>query len=181
MMVSVTTKQKLLIVLALGTLLLTGCRTTNSANVPSGFLFIMDVKSAGVLEGCPVNINIRIDAHGRGRYETYDTDCAIEYNTNHMVTYKRGQVIETGRFQLSDTELERLWDVINENNFFSLTEDYRMAMGFSYAFIVVEADGKQHIVDNIGMEVPEIRAIVEATNAIMPEVISLNYGEGHLP
>ena len=35
--------------------------------------------------------------------------------------------------------------------------------------------------DNIGMEVPEIRAIVEATNAVMPEGVDLDYGEGYLP
>jgi hypothetical protein len=60
-------------------------------------------------------------------------------------------------------------------------DDYRMAMGLSCAFILIEADGDRHIVDNIGMEVPEVRAIVEATDAIMPEGIELGYGEGFLP
>ena len=141
----------------------------------------MDVKSAGEFEGCAVNVNLRIEASGRGRYETYDTDCAIEFDTNHMVTYDRSRVITKGQFKLSDSELEQLWAAINENNFFSLTDDYRMAMGFSYAFVVVEADGQQHIVDNIGMEVPEVRAIVEATDAVMPEGVNLHYGEGFIP
>ena len=141
----------------------------------------MDVKSAGEFDGCAVHVNIRINADGRGRYETYDSDCAIEYDTNHMVTYTPGQVIEKDEFKLKDAALESLWEAIVDNNFFYLTEDYRMAIGFSYAFVVVEANGKRHMVDNIGMEVPEVKAIVEATNAVMPEGVNLEYGEGFLP
>ena len=175
-------EQTLLVILfTLGTLLLAGCQANNATEVPSDFLFIMDVKSAGGFEGCAVNVNLRIEASGRGRYETYDTDCAIEFDTSHMVTYDRSRVITKGQFKLRDSELEQLWAAIDENNFFSLTEDYRMAMGFSYAFIVVEADGQRNIVDNIGMEVPEARAIVEATDAIMSKEINLDYGEGFIP
>jgi len=175
-------EQKLLVILfVLGAFLLTGCKANSTTEVPPDFLFLMDVKSAGDFEGCAVNVNLRIEASGRGRYETYDTDCAIEFDTNHMVTYDRSRVITKGQFKLSDSELVQLWEAINENNFFNLTDDYRMSIGFSYAFIVVEADGQRHIVDNIGMEVPEVRAIVEATDAIMPEGVNLIYGEGFLP
>jgi len=130
----------LLTLLFLGSSFVSGCVTRDTNPVPSDFLFIMDVKSGGNFEGCPVNINIHIDAKGRGKYETYDSDCAIEYNTNYMVTYCRNQVIQKGQFKLSNAELEGFWDAIIENNFFNLIEDYRMAMGFSYAFIVVKAD-----------------------------------------
>ena len=171
----------LLSLLILGTILITGCATKSASPVPSDFLFIMDVKSAGDFDGCAVHVNIRIDNNGRGKYETYDTECAIEYDLDQMVTYEQSQVLETDRFHLSNIELERLWEAINQNNFFELTDDYRMAMGFSFAFIVVEADGRRHIVDNIGMEIPEIKAIVEATDAIMPEGVNLDYGEGFLP
>lgn len=174
-------KKSVVFLLIAGVVLVTGCSLQRTYNVPSDFLLLMDVKSAGDFEDCAINVNIRIDANGRGRYETYDTDCAIEFDSKHMVTYKRSQVLETGRFALSDTELEELWDAINQNNFFKLTDDYRMAMGFSYAFIVVEAEGQRNIVDNIGMEMPEVRAIVEATDAIMPDGIKLDYGEGFLP
>ena len=171
----------LLSLLVLGTILITGCATKSASPIPSDFLFIMDVKSAGDFDGCAVHVNLHIDANGRGKYETYDSECAIEYDTNHMVTYQREQVIEKGNFELSGAELDNLWTAINKNSFFNLTEDYRMAMGFSFAFILVEADGRRHIVDNIGMEVPEIKAIVEATDAIMPEGVNLTYGEGFLP
>jgi len=171
----------LFVLLSLGIALLSGCSSDKTSALPSDFLFLMDVKSAGDFEGCAVNVNIRIESTGRGRYETYNTDCAIEFDTNHMVTYDRSQVITKGQFKLSDLELEQLWEALNENNFFSLTADYRMAMGFSYAFIVVEADGERHMVDNIGMEVPEVGAIVEATDAIMPEDVDLDYGKGYKP
>ena len=170
----------LFILLSLGIVLLSGCSPVEINAVPSDFLFIMDVKSAGDFEGC-VNINVEIDAKGKGRYEVYDTGCAIVYDTNHMVTYKRSQVIEKGKFKLSDTELEQLWHTLNENDFFNLSDDYRMAIGSSYAFIVIEADGQRHMVDNIGVEVPELRAIVETMDAIMPEEVNLDYGEGYLP
>jgi hypothetical protein len=170
----------LFILLSLGIALLSACSPVNTSEVPSDFLFIIDVKSAGDFEGC-VNVNVRIDAKGMGRYEVYDTGCTIEFDTNHMVIHLPGQVIEKGQFKLSDNELERLWNAIDQNNFFDLTEDYRMAIGLSYAFIAVEADGQKHIVDNIGVEVPEVSAIVEATDAIMPKEVKLGYGEGYLP
>ena len=141
----------------------------------------MDVKSARDTEGCPVNIYIKINSNGRGKYEYYDTGCAIEYDSNHVVTHKWSKVVKTGSLKLNEAELELLWDVVNQTNFFNLTEDYRMAMGLSYAFIMVQADGGRHIVDNIGMEVPEIRRLVQATNAIMPEGVTLEYGERLLP
>jgi hypothetical protein len=37
------------------------------------------------------------------------------------------------------------------------------------------------MVDNIGVEVPEVRAIVDATDSIMPEGVELDYGEGFPP
>ena len=171
----------LLYLLVLIPLVLMGCRKSDIANIPADFLFIMDVESARDFENRPVNVNIQIDATGKGRYETYDTEGAIEYDTNHMVTYPPDRVIDKGQFSLSVTQLEELWGALNENKFFNLAEDYRMAMGFSYAFIVVEANGQRHIVDNIGMEVPEIRAIVEATDAVMPEGVDLDYRDGFLP
>lgn len=140
----------------------------------------MDVRSAGDFEGRPVNVNIHIDANGKGRYEMYDTEGAIEFDTNHMITYSRSQVIDKGQFKLSTAQLEELWASINENNFFNLTEDYRIAIGLSYAFIVVEANGQRHVVDNIGMKVSEIKAIVEATDTVMPDGIDLDYREGFL-
>ena len=75
-------------------------------------------------------------------------------------------------------ELERLWETIDENRFFDLTEDYRMQIGLSYAFIVVQSGGRRHQVFNIGMEVPAIRAIVETVDAMLPEEIGLEYGVG---
>ena len=171
----------LLVLLTLGLISLAGCSSNNIGNVPADFSFVMDVSSAEDLADCPVNINIRIDARGRGQYDYYDTECAIVYDTNHIVTYKQGQILKSGELKLSAVELEGLWNAIEQNNFFGLTEDYRMEMGFSYAFIMVEANGQTHIVDNIGMEIPEMRAMVEATNALMPEDVSLEYGEGFNP
>ena len=180
-MMSVTIKQKLLITLyILITFLITGCQASSMANVPSDFLFTMDVRSGGEYDG-GVHVNISINANGRGRYEIYDSGGTIEYDTNHMITYLPSQIIDKGQFKLNEAELEGLWNAINENDFFNLTDDYRMSIGFSYAFVVVEANGTSHIVDNIGMEVPEVKAIVEVTDSIMPKDINLEYGEGFIP
>jgi len=166
--------------LMLSIMVVTGCAKTVAADIPSDFLFVMDVGSVEYPSDC-VNLNIRIVATGQGRYEYYDTDCTIVFDSNHVVTYNRGQVVKSGRLKLNASELEQLWEALSQNNFFDLKEDYRMEMGFSYAFIMIEANGRTHIVDNIGMEVPEIRAIVEATDALMPEGVNLDYGEGYLP
>ena len=46
---------------------------------------------------------------------------------------------------------------------------------------MIEADGRKHQVFNIGMEVPEIKAMVGATGAVMPVDVKLEYREGYLP
>ena len=56
-----------------------------------------------------------------------------------------------------------------------------MAICHSYAFIMIEANGQRHQIDNIGMEAPEIRALVEVMNTLMPGGINLEYGEGYMP
>jgi hypothetical protein len=44
---------------------------------------------------------------------------------------------------------------------------------------MVEADGMQHKVDNIGLEVPQIRTIVETVAAMLPSGVDIEYGEGY--
>lgn len=162
-----------------GALFVGGCSADQTANVPSDFYFVMDARSAN--KETAQNINIRINAKGETEYEIYNTGGVIQYDLNDMVIYDGEQIVETGKFELSYAELDKLWNSINENRFFKLTEDYRMAIGHSYAFIMIEADGQSHKVDNIGMEIPEIKAIVEAIDAIMPEGINLDYGEAYVP
>ena len=139
----------------------------------------MDVHSAD--HRTAQNINIRINAKGEAEIDAYETGGVIRYDVNDIVTYEADQVVKSSRFQVSNPELEQLWQRINKNNFFGLTDDYHMAIGHSYAFIMVEANGRKHMVDNIGMEVPEIRSLVEVIDAIMPEGIDLEYGEGYVP
>lgn len=170
-------RQHLVVLFALCVLMMGGCSQANI--VPSDFRFIMDVRSAEV--GTVQNINIRINAEGEGRIEYYDTGGVIRYDTNDIVMYEADQIVKTAKINLGDDELSRLWEAIKENKFFELTADYRMAIGESYAFILVEADGRRHVVNNIGLEVPEIRVLVEATDAIMPDGVDLEYGKGYIP
>jgi hypothetical protein len=66
-----------------------------------------------------------------------------------------------------------LWKTINDNHFFELDQNYQMAIGHSYAFIKVDADGQSHQVFNIGMEVPEIRAFVEVIQTLLPAEVNV--------
>lgn len=166
------------IVLALGMFITSGCSTVNTGNMPPDFIFILDARGAGSKTG--QRVNIRIDSHGEGRYERYNPWGSIDMDENNVVTYKREQVVDAGRFKLHNDEVGQLWNAVNENNFFALTGDYRMQIGSSYAFIMIEAGGRIHQVFNIGMEVPEIRAIVEAANKVLPEGIKLDYGVGYI-
>ncbi len=159
-------------------LILSGCTPANEANIPQDFAFLLDATSA---DDFGQHINIRIDAQGKGYYERYETVGAHGYGTDIMITYAATQIVETGKFKLSTTDLENLWALLEEQHFFELTDDYRMAMGSSFAFIVVEANGYKHKVDNIGMEVAEIKAIVEATSNLLPSGVDLVYREGFLP
>jgi len=166
------------ILLALGMFVTSGCSTANSVNMPPDFVFILDARSAGSKTG--QRVNIRVDSHGEGRYERYDPWSSIDMDENNVVTYGRAQVLDAGRFKLHHDQLGQLWNAINENNFFALNGDYEMQIGTSYAFLMIEADGRKHQVINIGMEVPEIRAIVETANQVLPNGIKLDYGVGYI-
>ena len=160
-----------------------GCiLTENTAGVPSDFFLILDAHSAITSEDAPAqNVHIQIDADGRVVFDRYDTDGAIVFNEEHMVTYTAGQVLDNGEFRLNHNQLKELWNLIEETRIFDLSGDYRMSMGFSYAFMMVEANGRKHIVDNIGFELAEMKTIVELMNSFLPENASIVYREGVLP
>jgi hypothetical protein len=141
----------------------------------------MDVRGARADMAGNVHVNIRINSNGQGRFEYYDSGSGINYDRNEIVTYDASQIIEIGTFKLTDEKLGQLWNILSENHFFELDEHYQMALGHSYAFLLVEANGERQLVDNIGMEVPEIRAIVEAVRTLLPKNINFEYGEGFTP
>jgi len=160
-------------------ILVNACSTSKIGSVPSDFHFVMDAWSAQ--RGTANHVHIKINADGEGQYDVYDSGGTVQYDLSDVVIYSPDQVVQDGSFKLSNAELEQLWDVINENKFFELDEKYQMQIGHSSAFILIEADGRKHMVDNIGMEVPEMRAIVDATNAVLPEGAAIEYGEGYIP
>ncbi len=163
--------------LIVGVLLLASCSTQTANNIPRNFSCLMDVRNAE--KGSPNNFHITINSKGQGYFEEYDTNGTIQYDLNDVVTYSLDQVLRTRKFKLTGAQLKNLWDAINENKFFELTENYQKQIGFSYAFIMVEARGKKQKVDNIGMEVPQVRGIVETVAAMLPHRVDIDYGEGY--
>lgn len=159
--------------------LLSGCTQNPESPIPSDFYFMLDVRSAD--PGSTQNIHIQIDASGEGTYQYYDTGGVIQYSPDHVVTFDNNQVVRDGAFRCSQTELARLWQAILDQQFFSLADDYEMALGHSYAFLLVQADGQKHMVNNIGMEVPEIREVVESSQVLLPAGVEIEYGEGYIP
>jgi hypothetical protein len=156
-----------------------GCSPGNKGSVPSDLVLIMDISAAE--GGLAQKVNILITADGRGHYEHYNIEGVIRSDTAGMVIHGAEQIVDTDKFQVSDAELTQLWRPMNDNNFFELEGDYRMAIGYSYAFIKVDANGQSHRVFNIGMEVPEIRVIVEAIKILVPTGVNIEYGEGFTP
>ena len=159
---------------------LSGCAAAEKGNVPADFVLVIDVRNEEIANE-NLNVNIRIQANGKGQFEYYDPRGVIHYDPAGMVVYDADQIVRTGKFQLTENELNQLWDILNENNFFELEDAYQMAIGYSYAFIMAEANGQRHQVNNIGMEVSEIRAIVEGTEEVLPAEIDFEYGEGFKP
>jgi hypothetical protein len=159
--------------------LMSGCSQNPENSVPSDFYFLLDARSGG--PGSTQNIRLQIDASGEGIYQYYETDGVIRYDPDHVVTFDKDQVAEEGTFHCSQTELARLWETIHVQRFFNLSEDYEMALGSSYAFLIVQADGQKHTVNNVGMEVPEIREIVESAQTLLPAGVRLDYGKGYIP
>lgn len=156
-----------------------GCSPENESSVPSDFVLILDVASAE--DDLAQNVNIRIDADRIGQDELYSTGGVIRSDTGAMVSYGTEQIVDKGKFQLSEAELLQLWKTINDNDFFELERDYRMAIGHFYAFVKVDANGQSHQVFNIGMEVPEIKAIVEAVQTLLSTGVNVEYAEGFQP
>jgi len=170
---------KQIFIVVLLCLAVSSCSVEDSpGRVPSDFAFVMDVRSTEDDLGENIHVNIRIDARGKGQFEYYDSGSSISYDLDDIVTYDASQVVRSGKFKLTDEELGQLWDLLDKNHFFELEEHYQIALGHSFAFIMVDANHKRYRVDNIGLEVPEIRAIVEGTSAILPETINFEYGEG---
>lgn len=165
-------------ILFLGFVVAGSCSGNNGSDVPADFLLLVDAQSAA---DATQNVSIQINAKGQGQYERYDTGGVIRGDPDNLVTYEASQVVETGEFNVNRDELKNLWRAVENNHIFDLTGDYRSPRGFSYAYIVVEADGRKHQVFNIGMEVPEIKAMVEATGSVLPLGVNLEYREGYLP
>lgn len=160
-------------------ILLTACSRQVAENVPSDFYIMMDVHDAD--GDTAQNINIRIHANGKVDYDIYETGGVIYYDENDIVRYEKSQIVQDGTFRLTAGELKRLWETIEDNEFFELSDKYQMQIGHSYAFVLIEANGKTHMVDNIGMEVPGMRALVETVATMMPDGIDIEYGEGYVP
>ena len=152
-----------------------------TSSVPSDFAFMMDALSRQSNKMRNLHVNIKVNAQGAGRFADYDNGGTISYTPDDIITYEPNQVVKSGKFQLTDSELEQLWDALNKHHFFVFDEHYQAQLGLSYAFIMVEAKGRRHIVDNIGIEVPEIRAIVERVDEILPPAITLEYRKGFTP
>lgn len=160
-------------------LLAPGCSPIRGSNIPEDFHFMLDVRNGE--PGTSQNINIQIDAAGDGRYEFYETGGVLHYDPDYFITYESDQVVKAGDFKLSEGELSRLVQSIVENKFFELTDHYEMSLGHSYAFVFVQMDGTEHKVNNIGMDVPEIRGMVQAVQDLLPTGIDIEYGEGFIP
>ncbi len=158
--------------------LASACSMNRPAVLPSDFSLVMDVRTSE--GGRSSNIHVTIDSKGRGRFEVYDSEGVHRYDQNGILTYDEDRVSSQGEFDLSSDDQQTLWTAIQGNRFFDLTDDYRMAIGHSFAFIMIEAEGKTHIVDNIGMEVPQVRALVAATDAVVPDELTLEYGDGYI-
>jgi len=173
---------KQIFIVVLLCLAVSSCSVEDSpGRVPSDFAFVMDVRSTEDDLGENIHVNIRIDARGKGQFEYYDSGSGIRYDLHDIVTYDASQVVKSGKFKLNNKELAQLWNILNENHFFELEEHYQIALGHSFAFIMVDANHKRYMVDNIGLEVPEIKAIVEAMGTLLPQKIKFEYGEGMVP
>lgn len=160
-------------------MLLSACSTPVTENIPSDFYMMMDVRDSD--SEIAQNINLRIHANGNVEYDVYATGGVIHYDESDVVSYEKSQIVRDGEFRLTAAQMETLWKTVNDEHFFELSDKYEMQIGYSYAFILIEAEGKKHMVDNIGMEVSEMRALVETVAAMMPDDINFEYGEGYIP
>lgn len=163
------------VLLALSITAASGCTALSPRGVPPDFMFILDARSPG--EQAAQHLFIRINARGQGHFERYNTGGLTRHDEGGMVVYDSDQVVETGDFELRGEQVKQLWQAIKENNFFQLRGDYRMAIGCYYAFVMIEADGQTHQIDNAGMEVTEIRAVVEKVRSMLPAGVALRYSD----
>jgi hypothetical protein len=147
-----------------------------SSDLPEDFRMVVDARRANPGEETPAeHVFIEINQSGKGSYVIYDSGGAIVHDEHGMVVFTSDQILEEGTFKLSSADCKQLWQSIQDSAFFELTDDYRMSMGGAYAFVVVDANGKSHSIDNIGMDLPEIEKIIETLNSILLPEIEMEY------
>jgi len=159
-------------------LLIPSCTPPAMPHVPEDFDFVLNVRQK---DRPGYHYHIHINAKGKGTYVLYNSQGTIEYDPDGMIVIPLLRVKKWGSFSLKKIQMTALLQTLDDNTFFDLAEDYQMEIGHSFAFIQATIDGQEHTVDNIGVEVPELRAIIENIDRLLPAKIKVDYGEGYKP
>jgi len=117
---------------------------------------------------------IQIDSEGHGIY-------SICYAEDRDVA----EYTEIDQFDLSQNELDQLWDEIVESNFFNLNEEYSELdifpgtdleiSGGTFANIIITGDGQEHMVETQHIGVSQFDNIMMMINTVTPGDSDLFY------
>ncbi len=165
------------VLIALSMVATNGCASLSRRDVPRDFMFLLHADVPSQEGQAAQNVFIRINSRGQGHFERYNTGGIVRYDESGMVAYEREQVVDTGDFKLRGQQVKRLWQAIRDNNFFQLKGDYLREFDTYYAFLVIEANGQTHKVDNVGVEVPEIGVILDRLRSMLPLDVAICYGD----
>jgi hypothetical protein len=143
---------------------------------PTDFRVVIDGNRAeSVADTTTEHVYLEIGPNGKGNYIIYDTGGTITHDPEGKIVIQPEQILEEGLLRLNRDEMVRIWQGIEDYQLFDLTEDYRMSIGGTYAFLILTANEQTLTVDNIGMEVLEIEAFFNTLNTVLPNELALEY------
>ena len=123
-----------------------------------------------------------------GSYVPWADIYRLEINTNGEATYSivyaedkhegNGEWTTISQFELTENEMDQIWDAVEANDFFSLDSYYTgSAADGTFAYVMITAEGETNTVKTENIPVPQLDNIVNTINSFTPGEYDLFYND----
>ena len=142
-----------------------GAAPAGSLPIPADFFLVAG--AGGVSADHEAHV-VALDSTGLGDF------CVIEPADRDI-----GQCTTVTTFSIDATDVETIWQALNDHNFFLLSPYYESATiaDGTFAKLMVIANGDTQAVMTQNMAVPDFDSIMLTINSVLPVAYRLNYNE----